>query len=52
MLFTAVTGGLAALLEAKRAEVEWKHSSVRKAFDDQGAPRLPARRPDAQAQPS
>lgn len=47
-LFTAVTDGLAAILAAKRAEVEWKLSSVRKAFDERVVPKLQARRTDAQ----
>lgn len=48
-LLAAVTAGLATIADQKRAEVEWKIRSVRRAFEEHVAPKLNARRTDSQA---
>jgi hypothetical protein len=47
-LFAAVTADLAAIADQKRADVEWKIRSVRRAFEEQVAPKLNARRAGSQ----
>ena len=50
-LFAAVTSGLAAIADRKRADVDWKLRSVRQAFDEHVAPQLRSRRAGAQPPP-